>query len=576
MITGGKWRFLVVGAFFCALSQLHAAESDPASLQASLLKSFDEEAEPQSKPDYSFQTEEAPEEDGALEGAEKIKFVLKKIDLEGNTIFPPRDLYALYEEYIDKEVSPRTLVKIANKITAYFRDKGYILSRAYVPAQKIKHGMARIKVIEGFIDEVMIEWDEDMRKDDRICFYANRLKKIRPLDIKDLERALYQIRDLPGVTAKAILRPAKKTKRASDLIVKVKRSHFDVKMDINNDSTVSVGPWRYYSMLTFNDLLGENEQFSLYGSTTNPMSRMKMFGVMYNVPIFCDGFTKLFLKFDKMYTDPKFAQGVLRQVGNMTSFSIGVRHTLIHERWLTWSAGLWLDFKNLRNDLYNAAALTRETRDKIRNLRLETTFDMADSLGGVNLVNVSVTQGIKNLGAEIKTGTGSQQSTRPDGRLDFTKFELSLSRSQTLGGGFSAFAQVNSQYAATSLLSPERFSFGGAPFARSYESNFLSGDSGIEAKLEVRYTQPFDNFFKWVQLYGYYDYGMVWNNKPLGSEKAFLAAPGVGGGIKTKLMYGFSSHLEYGFPLKERVNTNKAKKRLYFGLTYSSVEAAKD
>jgi POTRA domain, ShlB-type len=46
-------------------------------------------------------------------------------------------------------VAPR---KVAVRVTGLYRDRGYFLARAYLPAQEIEGGIVRIAVLEGRYD----------------------------------------------------------------------------------------------------------------------------------------------------------------------------------------------------------------------------------------------------------------------------------------------------------------------------------------------------------------------------------------------------------------------------------------
>ena len=89
--------------------------------------------------------------------------------------------------------------------------------------------------------------------------------------------------------------------------------------------------------------------------------------------------------------------------------------------------------------------------DRLRGARGKLDGDFADPLQGVDQVNITVSQGIDGFGS---TDNGNALASRASGRVDFSKIEATLSRTQPFGQGFSSFASVYGQYAGTSLLSP--------------------------------------------------------------------------------------------------------------------------
>lgn len=98
-----------------------------------------------------------PEKPSPLaEQAKKIKFKLNGIILEGNHVYSNQQLKMLYQNKLHKEISVAQLFDIVQSITNYYRNNGYILSRAILPPQHVKNGVVKIRVIEGFIENVNV------------------------------------------------------------------------------------------------------------------------------------------------------------------------------------------------------------------------------------------------------------------------------------------------------------------------------------------------------------------------------------------------------------------------------------
>ncbi len=86
--------------------------------------------------------------------AERIRFALTGINVDGSTIYSDAELLPLYRDFLGSEVTLSQVFQIAGRITVKYRADGYILSIAVVPAQKIKAGVVTIEVIEGFVSGV--------------------------------------------------------------------------------------------------------------------------------------------------------------------------------------------------------------------------------------------------------------------------------------------------------------------------------------------------------------------------------------------------------------------------------------
>jgi len=147
----------LIGIVDTVTAQEVPGQIDPGRIE----KRFEKPPVPKStlEPVVPSEPEAVPPED-----LEKIKFVLTGTVIEGSTVYTDSDFLPLYEKYLNTQVSLADVYRIAEAITARYRNDGYILSRTVVPPQRIQNGMVRITVIEGFIDSISIEGSVKGRK----------------------------------------------------------------------------------------------------------------------------------------------------------------------------------------------------------------------------------------------------------------------------------------------------------------------------------------------------------------------------------------------------------------------------
>nr|VFK46517.1 MAG: Hemolysin activation/secretion protein [Candidatus Kentron sp. TC]VFK49114.1 MAG: Hemolysin activation/secretion protein [Candidatus Kentron sp. TC] len=88
--------------------------------------------------------------------ATEVRFVLKRIHFDGNTVFTSSELIALAEPYMGKSVSFTDLEDIRLAITRRYESAGYPNSGALLPSQHIEEGQVRFRIIEGRLDTVRI------------------------------------------------------------------------------------------------------------------------------------------------------------------------------------------------------------------------------------------------------------------------------------------------------------------------------------------------------------------------------------------------------------------------------------
>jgi hemolysin activation/secretion protein len=114
--------------------------------------------------------------------AEKIKFKLVKIVLEGNHVYSEKDLLPLYKNSLNKEISVLDLQNLVQDISNYYRNNGYILSRALLPPQNITNGVVKVKIIEGYIHKVHVIGSPKGAKS-LIQAYGDQISAVRPTQV---------------------------------------------------------------------------------------------------------------------------------------------------------------------------------------------------------------------------------------------------------------------------------------------------------------------------------------------------------------------------------------------------------
>lgn len=483
-------------------------------------------------------------------GADKIRFVLNKIEVDGATVYTPEQLRPFYEKFLGTEISLLQVYGIAEAIGAKYGEDGYILSLAAVPAQRIRDGVVRIQVIEGYVDKVVVEGDA-IKDSDRIKRIADKVTTFRPLRADHLERYLLLINDIPGVSARGVLRPSA-TPGASDLVVVGERKFFDGYASADNRGTRYVGPYQFQAGGNANGILGLNESTGLRAVVTSQTNELRLIDVSHDEPISDEG-TRASAEFQAASVQP----GYTLQSQDITSQqyygALGVNHPIIRSRAKNWSVRSRFDLRNVTVEEFNGASTISE--DRIRAIRLATSLDIVDTFltePAVSLVGMEVGQGLNVLGARP---TGSANLSRPDGHSQFTKLNFEAQRLQTLGGGFNLLLAAIGQYSFSGLLASEEFTFGGAQYGRGFDPAELTGDQGVAAKVEMQWGQSLSqSILRSYQLYAFFDGGAVWQIQPVPGTKWASSATSTGFGIRANVLENYSGYLEVGKPITGSVN----------------------
>ena len=197
----------------------------------------------------------------------KVKFVLQKMVIKGSTTYNKDRLSKLFKKYIRKRISLRHVYEIAQTITNMYRHDGYILSKAVVRSQQVDKGIIRIDIIEGFVGKVNVQGDVvGPRK--LLNSYRKKLLNSKPLLAKDLERYLFLVDDLPGLSVKSVLTPSEVQLGANDLTLILASKKYDGSRGVDNESSKFNGPIQVSGITNANSLLGLYERIGFQAVVT--------------------------------------------------------------------------------------------------------------------------------------------------------------------------------------------------------------------------------------------------------------------------------------------------------------------
>jgi len=489
----------------------------------------------------------------------KIRFILKKIVVKGSTVYSHNAFRRWQRRFIDKKVSLALIYRFAEKITAKYRNDGYLLSRAIVVPQKIKNGVVTIQIVEGYIGNLKIRGPVKGSKM-FLKSYGKALLRSSPLKAKDLERYLLLIDDLPGVSVESVLVPSKNEPGASALILTLKHKDMDANTGIDNRGTKFNGPIQMRGATNANSVMGFYDRLGIQGVLTSNPDELLFFNGFGEMPVSSEG-TKLFISGSFSKSKPGSTLKQFNVEGDSNTFTVRASHPFIRSRGKNLKGYLGFTSRNSKTDLLNENI----TDDRLRILKLGMAYDFVDRLRGVNLFSLGLSKGMNIMDA---SGPGSLKLSRTDGRSDFTKLSGDILRLQELGLGWSLLTEVGWQYAFDSLLSSEEFGLGGPQYVRAYDPSEVTGDHGIAFKLELQKGVKTNwNYLKSLQSYLYFDHGTVALRNTTAVQDSSSSLTAVGLGMRANINKWLSGYIEVGQPLSGDVSAEgNSDPRFFFSL----------
>lgn len=388
--------------------------------------------------------------------------------------------------YVGKQRSFEDLVNAAAEVTRFLqRDLGYYLGYAYIPEQspQIAPGgtTIRIAVLEGRLDRVVLNWRDGIPVDrDVVEAYLARLKPGSVLKVRDVERVVFLVNDLRGMTARFEIKAGSLPGTATLVVTPSPERRYAGRVDIDANGTKALGEFRIGGLAQMNSPLGRGDGITanVLASTTGGLG-FALLG--YNTPIGSNGFkvgaslSAVTYKLDK----EQFPLDLNGTAATVNAFAL---YPLVRSRNLNLFTLASLEHKTYTD---RQGLVDGRSRKSVDALALGVTGDFRDSLlgGAVNTFDLNISSG------QLKYPEGRNPALDDD--ESYTKLVYSASRLQDwITGRALVYFNVRGQYARNNLDTTEQFRLGGPDGVRAFAAGEGTGDLGVMASLELRLLPP--------------------------------------------------------------------------------------
>lgn len=429
----------------------------------------------------------------ALSLPSDVKLQIKAFRITGAREFSEAHLLALLADSTDRELSLAQLQGLAERITAHYREQGYLLARAYLPAQDIKDGLLTIAVLEGRLGKVRLD-NRSLLNDATAQRQLDDLHPGDAVQAASLERSLLLLNELPGAEVQSTLKPGASV-GLTDLDVSLGAGpRVAGSLEADNFDNRYTGSERLGGNLAINSPTGLGDTLSLRGLTSG--AGMSYGRLAYQLPLGPQA-TQVGLAWSEMRYELGEDFASLDAHGKASIGSVYALQPLLRSRQARLDGQLSYERKRLE-DRVDATDTTLDKTLDVWSLGLSGSHQ--DSLlgGGAMQYGASLVAG--NL--ELDAASDALDDAGLDTRGHYAKLAFQLTRLQRLTDRFSLQLRASGQRAAKNLDSSEKLSLGGAYAVRAYPQGEAAADDAWLANLELRYA-PAPTW----QLFGFYDAG---------------------------------------------------------------------
>lgn len=461
-----------------------------------------------------------PSEKGEESTGNDIRITVTDFDIEGNTSIPTDDLKDVLTDQLGRQLSLADLKTAASRLTALYRERGFLVARAYLPVQDVQGGRIKILILEGNIAQLQLRNTSSL-SDERAQAFLNQAVAGSAIRSDPIDRALLLLNDVPGVGAvRATLQPGASV-GTSDLIVDVEPGpRFAGSVALDNYGSRYTGERRLSGLFYINNLAGIGDQAVVSGLLSD---RKLGYGrVGYSVPIGGNGLrVGTFFSSTKYELAREFA--ILDAHGTAKNLSVYATYPLIRTQRANLTSSLSLETRRL-SDRIDAIGTSNDKKANVIGLGLSGSYRDDLGGGGISSVDVSANFGKLTIDSPISLAV-DEISAKTNGA--YKKVFITGNRLQRISDNDSLWLALSAQWASKNLDSSEKFVLGGANGVRAYPQGEAIGDQGYLASIEYRHT-----FSNALQAALFYDTGSVSVNRVIfdaaASNKRNLSGMGLG------------------------------------------------
>ncbi|MFP2769691.1 ShlB/FhaC/HecB family hemolysin secretion/activation protein [Oceanisphaera sp. KMM 10153] len=500
---------------------------------------------------------------------------LDNVLIEGGSVYPFDEIAAPFSALIGKRVTLKQLAGLTGNITRRYKDDGYALSYAFIPAQNLSFGQVRIVLVEGYVA------DHELRGDvgavsELIRQFAAQIVNERPLRRETFERYTALMSQLPGVKVKTSAPLPTTTDGAVTLIIEASRQAVAVSSGLELDNHDDV---KLVVSAGLNSHTSAGEQVKV--TTMLPPGNDKERYARIDYSQFVGDKGTRVNAFASAYRSEKQELDILGNIGSIDvkaqeerkndRLSVGVTHPvkLTTRESLTAGGRIYAVNDERTFSVREPAALagTRaEISSQVRAIALEGEWKLAEK-DQLRILSGGVYKGLDILGAdsEIRQLDGSLND---DKDVDFLRFRIGGMQTNLFAERWQSVLSGAFYWSGDELPSSERAVFGSRSFGRGYPSDQAEGDRGWGLGYELGYRfYPQAHWLQLIQPYGALDTARASDNGN-GGQDAELGSYALGVRFSDQRHYNLT--LEAARPFGDRaIDSGDRDPRFRFNVSYN-------
>ncbi len=412
-------------------------------------------------------------------------FRVRTIIVTGNTVLSKAQLAAVIKPYEGKTTTLQGLDRLAQRLAALYRQKGYPLTTVYVPAQTIHAGVVHLTVLEARYGAV--------RMINKSKVHTNLLDAtLRPVHTgaliatAPLDQSLLLLSAIPGVVVSpATLSPGVMVGTSNLTVTANPTAPVTGNVSLDNYGNAATGRQELQGGVAINNLLGIGDVLTAQGLVSTGHG-LVYGGIGYSALV--DGIgTRVGVNVSDLSYRLGGAFTALGATGGAQSLGVTATQPLYLTPQAALYTGLTLNREVLED---NVAADSLYDHRHIDSGSVSLYGNEQDALfGSAGLTNATVSYTLGNL-AFTNRAAQAADAAGAHTQGTFSKIDINATRLQSLPYATTLALAINGQQAFNNLDSAEGFVLGGPTALPGYPAGDAIADSGVSVTEALHHALP--------------------------------------------------------------------------------------
>ena len=191
-----------------------------------------------------------------------------------------RLVFLIREQRRSRGITLGMIESVADTITQYYRERGFILAKAYIPKQHVRDGIVNLTLMVGELGEIEVENNKLYRSSAIRRIFSSSIGK--PVTYQRVEQDLYLMNDLPGFTGQGFFQPGTQVGDTRITVTASREKRFAAATRLDNHGSNKTGEYRAFIDLALNNPLGLGDSLGVSFLKTISPSNSDYYSLRYS------------------------------------------------------------------------------------------------------------------------------------------------------------------------------------------------------------------------------------------------------------------------------------------------------